>query len=215
MRAASERILRAPASARGGRRVPVFVSITGVEVIPTTGSMNGHSTSLADGTSIPFCGSSKLTCQSGSMDFPSASKAYTLSRSVATKHYVVRSLTRNLNAGRQRLGVDIAFGSQREHLSKLFGVYVAGIRYWFSRLAPVRALLLLRGRNLPYVDAGMLPQSRGGNPKIARLESRDAPGQETGRGASSACLLASHRGQARVILVPCIPYLRRPAPLVR
>jgi hypothetical protein len=65
----------------------VFVarSITGEPVIPISGAMSQHSPVSFGGTVVtPAAGLMKLTCHSGVLCFASASKAYTLSCSVAT-----------------------------------------------------------------------------------------------------------------------------------
>ena len=65
--------------------VPLPGSITGVPVIPISGWISQHSPVSVFGTVVmPAAGLMKLTCHSGAPLRPSASKAYTLSCSVAT-----------------------------------------------------------------------------------------------------------------------------------
>ena len=65
--------------------VPLPASITGVPVIPISGAMSQHSPVSPAATVVtPAAGLMKLTCHSGVLLRPSASKAYTVSCAVAT-----------------------------------------------------------------------------------------------------------------------------------
>jgi len=113
--------------------------MTGVDVIPTSGAMNGQAVSLAGTAVAPFF--RKLTCHKGAEGFPYASKAYTLSCSVATKTTSCLPFP-GISTPARKSGC--AYTSPSTFMVKSFpnccGLTLRGVSVASFRSAPVRAL---------------------------------------------------------------------------